>query len=200
MFFQNVAFILPSFEQFVLKGMLLFSYKIVFIENEAVLMCVTMQERARVFAATISVQQFDIAFVIKTFSFVAHFLNAFQHGNKALPKGSFQNEIVRPLVVFHLPYSKYKGVKTCFYSCRYTTQKISLVLHSCCSCSTRVTLVSHSCRSCSTHVTLVSQSCCTCVALALLVSHSCRVQCVSLVSNKSTSTSEYCALHMGLIT
>ena len=68
--------------------MLLFSYKIVLIENEAALMCVTMQERARVFAATVSVQRFDIAFVIKTFSFVAHSLNAFWHGNKTFLKGS----------------------------------------------------------------------------------------------------------------
>ena len=68
--------------------MLLFSYKIVLIENEAALMCVTMQERARVFAATVSVQRFDIAFVIKTFSFVAHSLNVFWHGNKTFLKGS----------------------------------------------------------------------------------------------------------------
>ena len=33
--------------------MLLVSHKVVFIENEAVLLCVTMRERARAFAATI---------------------------------------------------------------------------------------------------------------------------------------------------
>ena len=44
--------------------MLVFSYKIVLIENEAALMCVTMRERARVFEATFSVQPLDIAFVI----------------------------------------------------------------------------------------------------------------------------------------
>ena len=33
--------------------MLLVSHKVVFIENEAVLICVTMSERARVFAATV---------------------------------------------------------------------------------------------------------------------------------------------------
>ena len=49
--------------------MLVFSHKIVFIENEAVLLCVTMRERARTFVATINVQLFDIAFVIKKFSF-----------------------------------------------------------------------------------------------------------------------------------
>ena len=49
--------------------MLVFSHKIVFIENKAALLCVAMRERARTFVATISVQLFDIAFVIKKFSF-----------------------------------------------------------------------------------------------------------------------------------
>ena len=53
MFFQKLAFILPSFQQFLLKGMLVFSHKTVFIENETALLCVTMRERARAFAATI---------------------------------------------------------------------------------------------------------------------------------------------------
>ena len=44
--------------------MLVFSYKMIFIENETALLCVTMRERARAFAATI-----DIAFAIKNFSF-----------------------------------------------------------------------------------------------------------------------------------
>ena len=38
MFFQNLAFIFPSFQQFLLKRMLLASHKVVFIENEAVLL------------------------------------------------------------------------------------------------------------------------------------------------------------------
>ena len=53
MFFQNLAFIFPSFEWFLLRRMLLVSHKVVFIKYEAVLLCVTMQERARAFAATI---------------------------------------------------------------------------------------------------------------------------------------------------
>ena len=36
-----------------IERMLLVSNKVVFTENEAVLLCVTMQERARAFAATI---------------------------------------------------------------------------------------------------------------------------------------------------
>ena len=35
------------------KKMLLVSYEVVFIENEAVLLCVTMRERARAFTAAI---------------------------------------------------------------------------------------------------------------------------------------------------
>ena len=38
---------------FCLKRMLLVSYKVIFIKSEAVLLCVTMRERARAFAATI---------------------------------------------------------------------------------------------------------------------------------------------------
>ena len=97
-------------------------------------------------------------FPLKRLVFVVHFLNAFWHGKETFPKSNSQNEIVPLLIVFHLPYSKYKGVKICFYLCRYQNQNFSLVLHSCHSCSTRVALVSHSCRQCST-----------CVALLLLV-------------------------------
>ena len=53
MFFQNLAFVFHSFEYFLLKRMLLVLHKVFFIENEAVVLSVTMQERARVFAATI---------------------------------------------------------------------------------------------------------------------------------------------------
>ena len=110
---------------------------------------------------------------LKSLVFVVHLLNVFQHGKEAFPNGSFQNEIVPLLVVFHLPYSKYEGVKICFYLCRYETQNFSLVLHSRRSFSTRVALVSHSCRSCLTCVALVSavsHSCCICVARVTLVS------------------------------
>ena len=46
-------FILPSFQQFFLKRILLVSYKAVFIENEALLLSITMRERAKAFEATI---------------------------------------------------------------------------------------------------------------------------------------------------
>ena len=95
---------------------------------------------------------------LKSLLFVVHFLNAFWHENKTFPKGSSQNEIIPPLLVFHLPYSKYKVVKISFYSCHYQNQNFSLVSHSCRSCSTRVALVS-----------LVSHSCCICVTCVLLV-------------------------------
>ena len=86
-----------------------------------------------------------------------HFLNAFWHGNEKFPKGSSWNEITPLFVVFHLPYSKYKGVKM-FCSYRYQNQNFSLVSHSCRSCSTCVAVVS-----------FVQHSCCTCLALVLLV-------------------------------
>ena len=98
---------------------------------------------------------------LKSLVFVVHFLNAFWHGNKTFPKGSSQYEIVPLLVAFHLPYSKYKGVKICFYPCRYQNQNFSFVSHSCRLCSPRVALV-----------LLVSHLCCirfARVALVLLV-------------------------------
>ena len=100
---------------------------------------------------------------LKSSVFVVYFSKAFWHGNKAFPKGSFCNEIVPLLVIFHLSHSKYRGVKICFYSCLYQNQSFSLVLHSCRSCSTRVSvvsLVSHSCRLCRTHVARVWHSSC----------------------------------------
>ena len=65
-------------------------------------------------------------------------------------------EIVPLLVVFHLPYSKYKVVKICFYSCRYQNQTFSLVSHSRRSCSTCIALVSFLQHSCRTRVVCVS--------------------------------------------
>ena len=108
-------------------------------------------------------------FPLKSLILVVHFLNAFWHGKETFPKSSSQNEIVPLLIVFHLPYSKYKGVKICFYSCRYKIK----IFHSCRTRVVRVALVSHPCRSCLTCVTLVllvPYSCCICVVCVALVS------------------------------
>ena len=116
MFFENLAFILPSFQQFLLKRILVFSHKMVFIENEAALLCVTMREGAR--ASTCSynlVYNFLIYLLpLKSSVFVVHFSNAFWHGNEAFPKGSSQNEIVSLLVIFLFPYSKYRKCENMF--------------------------------------------------------------------------------------
>ena len=79
---------------------------------------------------------------LKSSVFVVHFPNAFWHGNEAFPKVSCQNETVPLFVIFRLPYSKYSGVKICFYSCCYQNQNFSLVSYSCRSCLTRISLVS----------------------------------------------------------
>ena len=173
MFYQNLVFILPSFQQFLLKRILIFSHKMVFIENE--LLCVIMREHARIFAATIQSTTFC---AIKTFSFCgARFLNAFWHRNKVFPKDSSSKENVPLLVVFHLPYSKYKDVKICFYSCRQQNQNFLLV--------------SHSCRSCSTRVTPVSCQYYSRVAFVLLVLHLCR-SCLTLVLDQIVFSYECC--------
>ena len=164
MFFQNLAFILPSIQQFWLKRMLVFSHKIVFIENEAAILCLTMLGRAKLFASTIQC----IILPLKSSVFLVHFSNTFSHVNKAFPKGNSQNDIVNLLVDFCLPHSKYRCMKICFYSRCYPNQNFSLISHSCRQCSTRVTLVLFLQHSCRTHVALVS--------LALLSCHSCRVR------------------------
>ena len=93
---------------------------------------------------------------LKSSVFVVHFSNVFWHENEAFPKVSSQNEIVSLLVIFNLPYSKYRVVKICFYQCRYQNQNFSLVSHSCRSCNTRVSLVSFVQHSCHTYVARVS--------------------------------------------
>ena len=102
---------------------------------------------------------------LKSTVFVVPFSNIFRHWSETFAKGSFKNEIFPFLAIFFFPYSIYRGVKICFYLCRYQNQNISLVLHSCCSCSTCVTLMLDSCFSCLTRVArvaLVSYSCCSC--------------------------------------
>ena len=108
---------------------------------------------------------------LKSSVVVVHLSNAFQPGNEAFPKVSSQNEFIPLLLIFHMPCSKYRGVKMfllvslskskCFtrvalvsfvqHSCRTRVVCVALVSHSCLSCLTRVAsvaLVLHSCRSC----------------------------------------------------
>ena len=71
-------------------------------------------------------------------------------------------EIVSSLVVFHLPYGKYKGVKMILFvplskSNFFTSVAVvSFVQYSCCTRVVLVSLVTHSCCSCLTRVSLVS--------------------------------------------
>ena len=133
-----------------------------------------------------SLQLFDIILNLKSSIFVVHFLDAIRHGNKEFSKGSSQNEIVHLLLIFYLQYGKYKGMKICFYSCRYQNQSFSVRLHLCRSCSTRVSLVhfvQHLCRTCVALLLLLSHACCSCgthVIFVFLVLHSCCL-CLALV-------------------
>ena len=177
MLFKNLVFILPSFQQFLLKRILLFSHKMVFIKNEAALLCVTMPERARVSMCSYNLVYNFLLYLLplKSSVFMVNFLNAFWHGNEAFPKGSSQNEITPFLLNFHLLCSKYRGAKICFYSCRYQIK----IFHSCRTGVVHVALVSHSCCSCSTRVALVSHWCCSCLSRATLkslASHSCCIR------------------------
>ena len=110
---------------------------------------------------------------LKSLVLLVHFLNAFWHRNETFPKGSSQYENVTLLVVFHLPYSKYKGMKVCFYPCGYRNKifhsrwhrvvrvaLVSLVSHLCRTLVASVALVLYSCRMCCTFLACVWHSCC----------------------------------------
>ena len=128
------------------------------MENEAALLCVTFRERARVSTCKCNLGYNFLIYLLllKSSVFVVHFSNAFWHGNEAFLKGSSQNEIAPLLVIFHLPYSKCRGVKICFFTCAVIKIKI---FHPCRTHVVRVALVLHHC-----HI------------------HVARVACVSLVS------------------
>ena len=131
----------------------------IFIENDLVTMC-NYAGTCKGICKQNLVYNFLIQFLLlQSLVFAVHFSNGFWHRNKAFSKDSSYNEIVPLLIVFHLLYGKYRGVKICFHLCRYQNQNFSLVLHSCCSSSTRVTivlLVSHSCLTCIANVALVT--------------------------------------------
>ena len=177
MLFQNLAFILPSFQQLLLKRMSVFSHKMVFIKNEAALMCGNVQGHCSYNLVYNFLMQL---FPLKSLVFMVHLLNAFWHGKEIFPKSSSQNEIIPLLIVVHLPFSKYKVVKICFYSCRYKIK----IFNSCRTRVVRVALVSHSCRQSSTRVAFVSHSCRSYLALVFQYSKStcrffkiCRKEC-----------------------
>ena len=103
---------------------------------------------------------------LQSSTFVVYFSNTFWHVNQVFPKGSAQNEIFPLLLIYHLPFRSYRGVKICFHSCHYQNHcfsflscrschtcvahiaLVSLVLHSCCSCLSRVALESLELYSC----------------------------------------------------
>ena len=126
-----------------------------------------MRHRARASMCSYSLVYNCLIYLLslKSSLFVVHILNAFWLGNEAFPKSSCYNEIFSLLVIFHLSYSKCRGVKIWFYLCRYQNQNFSLVSHSRRSFSTRVALKS-----------FVRHSSGNCVALVLLVSNSCRIR------------------------
>ena len=65
MFFHSLAFILPNFQQFLLKRMSVFSHKMFFIKNEAALLRVISGTVQGHLQQQSSVQLFDVAFSIK---------------------------------------------------------------------------------------------------------------------------------------
>ena len=128
---RDLLFLLIQFLTVHAKKMFV-SYKMIFIKKEAALLCVNIRKGLRAFEAACNlVYNFQLQLLpLQSPVFVVHFSNAFWHGQEAFIKVSSCNEIVALFVIFHLPYSKYRGVK------------FSLVSHSCRSRLTGVTLVS----------------------------------------------------------
>ena len=62
----------------------------VFIENEAALLCVTMRESAKASTCSYNLVYNFLMYLLslKSSVFVVDFSNAFWHGNEAFPKGS----------------------------------------------------------------------------------------------------------------
>ena len=102
--------------------------------------------------------------------FVVYFSNAFWHGKETFPKGSSQNQIFSLLIIFHLPYSKYRNMKTCFYSLSDQNQ---IFFHSCRTCVVPVAIMWYLCRTCVARVSLVSLVSVTRVANCCVVAPCC---------------------------
>ena len=166
MLFQNLAFILPSFQQFFLKRMLLVSCKVVCVENEALLLCLTMRERASAFAATIQCVTFLYSFCHYKVQFLwCTFQMHFGMGTRHFQKVVFRMKLFSPCNL-SFAIQLIQGCENLFSLMSLSKSKFL----------TRVALVSfvqHSCRFCVALVSLVSHSCCTrvvCVALLSFVS------------------------------
>ena len=128
------------------------------------------------------VQLFDIAFVIKKFSFCGALFKRILAWKKGISKKIilrmklflslqfFTCHIVVNIRVWKYVFTRVVIKIKTFNSCRTRVVRVALVSHSCRSCSTRVALVSHSCCSYLTLVARLLHSCCTCVAFVSLVS------------------------------
>ena len=133
--------------------MLVVSHKMIFIKNEAALVCITMRKRARAFAAT--------TFWYKLCNYKVKFLWCTFHTHFGTETRRFK------FVVFYLLSSKYRDVKICSYISNFLVRfaLVSFVSHpcrSCRSCRTHIVwvlLVSHSCHSCLVPLSLGSSVC-----------------------------------------
>ena len=125
------------------------------------------------------VQLFDIVFAIKKFRFCGAHFKCILAWERSISK-SYLLEWNDPLlVIFHLPYSKYRGVRVWVHVFARVVIRIK-IFHLFLTRVVRVALVLHSCHSRFTRVALVLHLCCTCVAFVLLVLHSC-CSCLVLV-------------------
>ena len=140
---------------------MVFSHKKVFIKNEAVLLYITMKERARAPPCSYNlVYNFLINLLpLKSSVFVVLFSNAFWHGNETFQKVVLRMKLFLYLKSFTCHVVNIRVWK-CFCSCSYQNQNFSLVSHSCRLCSARVALVLHWCSLCLTRVACVWRSCC----------------------------------------
>ena len=139
--------------------MLLVSHKMVFIENEAGLLCVTMRERAKAFAATILCTTFWYSFCHHRVQFLwctfqRHFGMRTRHFQKVVLRmklfPSLQSFIchIANIEVWKYVFTRVIIKIKIFHSCRARAVPVAFVSYFCRSCNTRVRLVSHSCCSC----------------------------------------------------
>ena len=116
--FEEAVYFLPISPQKVLVLMLVL-HKVVFIEKEDVLLCLTMLERARAFAATI---QCVTSCYHYSSVFVVHFSKTFWHGNEAFSRQFLEGISYSFSCNLSFAMQLIQVVKICFHSRCYQNQ------------------------------------------------------------------------------
>ena len=155
-----------------LKRVLFVLYKVVFIENEAVLLCVIMRKRAWVFAATI----YCITFWYRVCRYKVQFLWCSFQTRFGTGRSHFQKVVLLKWNCFSSCNLSFAMQQMSVLGCKNMFSLVSLSKLKFITSVTLVSFVSYTCRTRVVLVSLLLHSYClcrTCVALVSLVLHPC---------------------------